>query len=170
MKIVCDFCRAEYTLSKMPTGPVKCAVCGHVWTPHRPLPQRTFIKFLSALCALLAVGIFAFVVLFLPRGNTNADQALVINTDENSVRIVKDKDGNNRIFVSGDIINNTDDVQGLPGMIITSYGMDGNVLSREDIVSPATFLDPKTTVTFNHTLSVIPSDVKQVKVELKESK
>gem|GEM_PF-6942580 len=35
---------------------------------------------------------------------------------------------------------------------------------------PATFLEPKNTVTFNHILSVEPTNVKRVSVELKEYK
>jgi len=43
-------------------------------------------------------------------------------------------------------------------------------LSRQAFVPPVTLLEPKTTVTFNHVLSVEPANVKRLSVELKESK
>jgi hypothetical protein len=44
------------------------------------------------------------------------------------------------------------------------------MLSRQTFMPPATFLDSKTTVTFNYVLSVVPTDVKRLAIELKESK
>ena len=81
-----------------------------------------------------------------------------------------DENGNKRIFVSGDIKNNKDDIYGLPNIVIVSYDLHDNVLSRQAFVPPATLLEPKTTVTFNHVLSVDPTHVKRLSIELKESK
>ena len=170
MKITCDFCKAEYTLSKIPNGQVKCAVCGHVWTPCRSLRQNSFIKFMSALCALLAVCVFCFVVVFLFKGNEDKNKPLMAKINENDIRMVKDDIGNNRIFVSGNITNTTDEVYGLPNVIIISYDANGNMLSRQTFLPPATFLESKTTVTFNYVLSVVPTEVKRLAIELKESK
>ena len=85
-------------------------------------------------------------------------------------RLVLDKNGRQSIFVSGDIKNNTDEIYGLPNVIIVSYDINNNVLSRQTFMPPATFLEPKNTVTFNHILSVEPTNVKRVSVELKEYK
>ena len=64
MKIVCDFCKTEYTLTKLPGTTVKCAICGHVWTPHRKFVQNaSFIKFMVVLCAFIAACIFSFVAI-----------------------------------------------------------------------------------------------------------
>ena len=170
MKIVCDFCKTEYVLDHAPNTPVKCAVCGHVWTPHVPFRQKTFMKFIAALCAFVAACIFSFVVVVGFSGSSKK-QPLVTKIDEKNIHTVLDENGNNRIFVSGDITNTTDEIYGLPNIIIVSYGADGNVLSRQTFIPPATLLEGHTTVTFNHVLTnVDPVKVKKLSVELKGTK
>lgn len=168
MKIVCDFCKTEYTLDKAPTGPVKCAVCGHTWLPRRRFQHKTTMKFIAALCAFVAACIFSFAVIVSFHNNNHKQKSLVANIDQKNVHIIVDDNGNNRIFVSGDITNNTDDIYGLPNIIIVSYDADNNVLSRQTFMPPATLIESKTTVTFNHILSVDPTNVKRVAIELKE--
>ena len=169
MKTVCDFCKTEYTLERVPNTPVKCAVCGHVWTPRVPISQKTMIKFIAAFCAFIAACIFSFVAIVGVYGN-GKNQPLVTRIDEKNIHTVLDDKGVKRIFVSGDITNTTNDIYGLPNIIIVSYDGLGNVLSRQTFMPPATLLEAKTTVTFNHMLSVDPTNVKRLSVELKESK
>ncbi len=169
MKIVCDFCKTEYVLDHTPTKPVKCAVCGHVWTPRVPFRQQTMIKFIAAACAFIAACIFSLVVI-LNFSGVKKSQPLVTKIDEKNIHTVLDENGNNRIFVSGDITNTTDDIYGLPNIIIISYDAVGNVLSRQTFMPPATLIESKTTVTFNHMLSVDPTNVKRLSVELKGTK
>lgn len=169
MKIVCDFCKTEYNLEHSPNTPVKCAVCGHVWTPRAPILQKTMIKFIAAICAFIAACIFSLVVILNFSGNSK-NQPLVTKIDEKNIHTVMDENGKNRIFVSGDITNTTNDIYGLPNIVIVSYDAAGNVLSRQTFMPPATLLEAKTTVTFNHMLSVDPTNVKRLSVELKESK
>ena len=169
MKTVCEFCKTEYSLERAPNMPVKCAVCGHVWTPRVPFRQKTFMKFIAAVCAFIAACIFSFVVIVNFSGNKK-QSALVTKIDEKNIHTVSDENGNKRIFVSGDITNTTDDIYGLPNIIIISFDAAGNVLSRQTFLPPATLLEAKTTVTFNHMLSVDPTNVKRLSVELKESK
>ena len=169
MKAVCDFCKTEYTLEHVPNTPVKCAVCGHVWTPRVPISQKTMIKFIAALCAFIAACIFSFVVIVNFAGD-NKKHPLITKIDEKNIHTVLDDKGVKRIFVSGDITNTTDDIYGVPNIIIVSYDSNGNVLSRQTFMPPATLLEAKTTVTFNHMLSVDPTNVKRLSVELKESK
>lgn len=169
MKIVCDFCKTEYNLERAPNTPVKCAVCGHVWTPRVPISQKTMIKFIAAVCAFIAACIFSFVVL-VNFSSGNKKQPLVTKIDEKNIHTVLDENGNKRIFVSGDITNTTNDIYGLPNIIIISYDAMGNVLSRQTFMPPATLLESKTTVTFNHMLSVDPTNVKRLSVELKGTK
>jgi hypothetical protein len=95
---------------------------------------------------------------------------LITKIDEKNVHMVTDENGNKRIFVSGDITNTTNDIYGLPNIVIISYDENDNVLSRQAFVPPSTLLEPKTTVTFNYMLSVDPTHVKRLSVELKESK
>ena len=169
MKIICDFCKTEYMLNKRPTTPVKCAVCGHVWTPKVPFRQNATMKLIAAICALIAACIFSFVVVFNISSGRNK-QPLITKIDEKNIHVVADESGNNRIFVSGDITNTTNDIYGLPNIVIVSYDANDNVLSRQTFTPPATLLEARTTVTFNHMLSVDPKNVKRLSVELKESK
>ena len=168
MKIVCDFCKTEYTLDKSPSGLVKCAVCGHTWVPHRSFRQNTTLKFIAALCAFIAACIFSFAVIVSFNNNNKKQKPLVASIDQENVHIIVDENGNNRIFVSGNIMNTTDDIYGLPNIIIVSYDSENNVLSRQTFMPPATLIESKTTVTFNHVLSVDPTNVKRVAIELKE--
>lgn len=170
MKITCDFCKTEYNVEHTVGTPVKCAVCGHVWTPRVPFRQKTMIKFIAALCAFIAACIFCFVVVMNFYGGNGNKKALVTKIDDKNIHLVADENGNNRIFVSGDITNTTEDIYGLPNIIIISYDAVGNVLSRQTFMPPATLLEAKSTVTFNHMLSVDPTNVKRLSVELKESK
>ena len=170
MKIVCDFCKTEYNLDRAPNGPVKCAVCGHTWMPRRSLRQNTTIKFIAALCALVAACVFSVAVILNYRSNSKPAKPLVASINEKDVHIIVDGNGDNKIFVSGDITNNTDDIYGLPNIVIVSYDAADNVLSRQTFVPPATLIEAKTTITFNHVLSVDPTNVKRVAIELKESK
>lgn len=169
MKITCDFCKTEYALDKIPNTSVRCAVCGHVWTPRMPFRQNATIKLIVAICAFIAACIFCLVVV-LNFSNGSKNRPLITKIDEKNIHIVTDENGAKRIFVSGDITNTTDDIYGLPNIVIISYDSHDNVLSRQAFVPPSTLLEPKTTVTFNHMLSVDPTHVKRLSVELKESK
>ena len=170
MKIICDFCKTEYSLNKIPSVPVKCAVCGHTWMPHRPFYQNTWMKFIAALSALISVCIFAIVVVVSVQNNSHKKQNLSAGIDEKTVHVVKDENGVDRLFVSGHIANGTDNLYGLPNLTIVSYDADNNVISRQMFMPPATLLEPKTTITFNYILSVDPTNVKKVAVELKGTK
>lgn len=171
MKLVCDFCKTEYTLTKLPATSVRCAICGHVWSPHSSFSlNRVWLKFLVVICALIAACIFSFVAIVKFHNSSEKNKPLVARIDEQNIRIVTDKDGKKNIFISGDITNNTDEIYGLPNILIMSYDADNNLLSRQKFMPPATFLEPKSTVTFNHLLSVDPTNVKRVSVELKEYK
>lgn len=169
MKITCGFCKTEYNLERRPNTPVKCAVCGHVWMPRVSISNATLMKFIAAICAFIAACIFSLVVI-VNFSDGKKHQPLVTKIDEKNIHIVVDENGNNRIFVSGDITNTTNDIYGLPNIIIISYDTDGNVLSRQTFMPPATLLEGKTTVTFNHMLSVAPEKVKRLSVELKGTK
>jgi len=170
MKIVCDFCKTEYTLDKIPNTPVKCVVCGHVWTPHVPFRHNATMKLIAAICAFIAACIFSLAVVFNFSSKNSDNKPLITKIDEKDIHLVEDESGNKRIFVSGDITNTTDDIYGLPNIVIISYDENENVLSRQTFTPPATLLEAKTTVTFNHMLSVNPANVKRLSVELKESK
>ena len=170
MKTVCDFCKTEYTLDKIPNTPLKCVVCGHVWTPRVPFRQNATMKLIAAICALIAACVFSLVVVLNISSKSTNNKPLITKIDEKNIHLVEDEGGNKRIFVSGDITNTTDDIYGLPNVVIIAYDEKDNVLSRQAFTPPATLLEAKTTVTFNHMLSLKPANVKRLSVELKESK
>lgn len=170
MKTVCNFCKTEYNIDKVSNVPVKCAVCGHVWTPRRSISSKTLIKFIAAICALVAACIFSFAVIVSFQHKSASKRTLVATIDQKNVHVIVDENGDNRIFVSGNITNNTDEIYGLPNIIIVSYDSSNNEISRQTFLPPTTLIEAKTTVTFNHVLSVVPTNVKRVAVELKESK
>jgi hypothetical protein len=169
MKITCDFCKTEYTLDKRPNSSVRCAVCGHVWSPRVPFRHNATLKLIAALCAFVAACVFSFVVIF-NFSDRSGGGPLITKIDDKNIHVITDESGAQKIFVSGDITNTTDDIYGLPNIVIVSYDVHDNVLSRQAFVPPSTLLEPKTTVTFNHVLSVDPTHVKRLSVELKESK
>jgi predicted Zn finger-like uncharacterized protein len=166
MKLVCDFCKTEYTLNKKPVGAVRCAVCGHVWTPRVQISQNTLLKFIAAFCALLAACVFSFVVIM--NFYSGENKPLIPKIDEKNIHIISDENGNNRISVTGSITNTTNEIYGLPNIIIVSYDSENNVLSRQNFVPPVTLLEAKDTAEFNYVLSVNPVNVKRLSVELKE--
>ena len=171
MKIVCDFCKTEYTLPKYPGAAVKCAVCGHVWSPRKPFAMNgVWLKLFVVICALIAACIFSFVAIVKFQNGFGKNKPLMARIDESNVHVVRDESGNNRIFVSGEITNNTEDLYGLPKVVVISHDANNNVISRQAFIPPATLLGPKNSVTFNYMLSVDPTNVKRVSVELKESK
>ncbi len=170
MKTVCDFCKTEYTLDRCPNTVVKCAVCGHTWVVRRPIYQRAVIKFLVALCAFVAACVFSFVVIINSQTHSMKNRPLVASIDDKNIHVVNDENGIPRIFVSGNITNNSDEIYGLPNLIIVSYDENNNVLARQRFLPPATLLGAHSTITFNHLLSVDVKDVKRVSIELKESK
>ncbi|MBR3510559.1 MAG: hypothetical protein IKN73_00665 [Alphaproteobacteria bacterium] len=167
MKITCDFCKTEYNLDKIPSVPVKCAVCGHTWMAPKPFYQKSWLKFIAALTALMSACVFVFVVIITFNNDNYKKQTLSAGIDEEFVRVIKDKDGANRLFVAGHITNNTDEIYGLPNLIIISYDANNNVISRQTFMPPATLLESKNTIVFNYILSVEPTNVKRVAVELK---
>ena len=169
MKTVCEFCKTEYNLERAPNTAVKCAVCGHVWVPHRRGLSKSMMKFIAALCAFIAAAIISLIVMVNFSG-VKKNQPLITKIDNKNIHMVMDENGNNRIFVSGDITNTTDDIYGLPNIIIISYDIHDNVLSRQTFMPPATLLEGKTTTTFNYMLSVDPTNVKRLSVELKGTK
>ena len=65
MKIKCDFCKTEYTLDKVSSGGVKCAICGNVWAPDVAPRKNTWLMFFASLCALLSAIVFTVAIIHL---------------------------------------------------------------------------------------------------------
>ena len=164
MKTVCDFCKTEYSLDATPTGPVKCAVCGHTWTVPRQVRRSPILVFVAALCALLAAAVFAFAVMYKHRvTEINANPLIA---ELNDVSIENDDSGAPHFVVNGRVVNRSAQIYGVPGLVVISYDVNGGVVARQRFMPPATLLDAGTSADFTHTLSVPVDNVDKISVEL----
>ncbi len=160
MKITCDFCKTEYSLDRAPVTPVRCAICGHVWRVPRATRRNTWLTFITALCALLAAMAFAGVVL--TRHQIQEIQRTPIVATVSGLETVTGDDGVERFVVSGTVQNRSDEIYGVPDLIIVSYDDDDNVIARQKFMPSATLLDPGASVSFSHTLNAPTSGIKKV--------
>lgn len=166
MKIKCDFCKTEYNQDRLPTGPVRCAICGHSWRVAAPARKNVWLMFFASVCALLSAIIFAVAVIT-HHNASHASRGPLIAT-VSSVDSVPDESGASHIVVSGTITNVSDAIYGVPDLIIIMSDDQGNVLARQKFMPSATLLDSGASVKFEHQLSSFPSGVKRVSATLAE--
>ena len=74
-----------------------------------------------------------------------------------------------RFVVDGRVVNRSDQIYGVPGLIITSYGRDGILVDRQRFMPSATLLDAGAAVEFSHVLSVPIAGVDKIAVELEQT-
>lgn len=166
MKTTCEFCKTEYNLNTAPAAPVQCAVCGHTWMVPIPRRRNAFLVFIAALCALLAAAVFAVVVVANTSAKNVKNKPLVAKIS--SISTVVDAFGTPHFVVAGAITNQSEDIYGVPDLLIVSRDADGNIVSQQKFMPSATLLDPGTSAPFTHTLSASTRGIKKVTVELKE--
>ena len=166
MKIKCDVCKTEYSMDSAPNGRVRCAVCGNVWTAPRANRRGGLMVFFASICALLAATIFAVAVIVTSRHDDPNKQPLVatITNIEN-----KTEDGATKLVVSGTVTNRSDDIYGLPDLVIILHDANGAPITRQKFMPSATLLDAGQSVEFSHTVTGDVAGVKRVSVELLES-
>jgi len=117
---------------------------------------------IAATCALLAALIFTFVVIVQHQARTESDAPLVATVTD--VHSVSDAMGIPHFVVKGRVINNSDEIYGVPDLIIISIDAAGNEIGRQKFLSPASLLDAGASATFTHTLSSSNMGVKNIKV------
>lgn len=166
MKVICSFCKTEYNLNKNVTGPVKCAVCGHTWLVRRQNQKSIWLMFIAALCALLAAVVFTVVVVVHYRAKQVANQPLTVETTD--MHLTADDLGVPHFVVNGVVTNNSDDIYGVPNLVVLSYAKDGRVIARQKFLSPATLLDAGDSVSFSYTLAIPANGVEKITVELQK--
>ena len=166
MKIKCDVCKTEYSVDNVPSGRVRCAVCGRVWTAPRSNRRGGMMVFFASLCALLAATIFAVAVIITSRHDDPNKRPLIatITNIEN-----KSEDGTAKLVVSGRVTNRSDDIYGLPDLVIILHDANGAPIMRQKFMPSATLLDAGQSVEFSHTINGDVSGVKKVSVELLDS-
>lgn len=166
MKIKCDVCNTEYSIPNAPSGSVRCAVCGNVWRVGHQPRRGWFLVFLASLCALLAATVFAVAVIITSRRDNPDKRPLIATID--SVTNVPNVDGVPQIVVNGTVINRSDNIYGLPDLIIVLHGADGAPITRQRFMPSATLLDAGQSVRFSHKVHGDISAVKRVSVELQD--
>ena len=167
MKIKCDVCKTEYSLPNAPNGSVRCAVCGNVWNCAPQSRRGVLLMFFAAICALIAATVFAVAVIVTSRNDNPNKKPLVASITEVSTE--NNSDGTSRIVVNGTVTNRSEEVYGLPDLIIVLHDDKGNPISRQRFMPSATLLDAGQSVRFSHTLSGDVSGAKKVTVELQEN-
>lgn len=164
MKVKCEVCKAEYSIPDIPSGRVRCAVCGNVWFAQNPKRRSGFLVFIASLCALLAATVFSVAVIITSRRD-NPEQRPLIATIT-SVSEEKAEDGAPRIIVNGTVTNRSDDIYGFPDIVIVLHDAKGAPLLQQKFMPSATLLDAGQSVNFSHTLTGDVAGVKRVSVEL----
>lgn len=164
MKIKCDFCKTEYNLDKVPNTPVKCAVCGHVWNVAMPARKNSWLMFFASLCALLSAIVFTIAVIVQHQAKKANSGPLIATVS--AVETSTDENGDVHVVVKGNVKNISDDIYGVPDLMIVSMDDHGKVLAQQKFMPSATLLDAGATVNFSHTLSPQPNGVKRITAKL----
>jgi len=164
MKIKCDFCKTEYTLDKVPASPVKCAICGHVWTVARASRRGAVMAFVAAACALLSAIVFTVAVVVRSKIDSTTNKPVVAEISD--IQTVVDKGGVSRFVVRGAVINQTDQIYTVPDIIIVSRDEHGKPIARQKFMPSVPLVDGGASVEFNHILSSSTDGVKKITVEL----
>lgn len=126
--------------------------------------RNAFLTFIAAVCALLSAGIFSAAVIARHQVRVANRRPLVATISE--IKTTTDAAGVSHFVVSGRIINQSDEIYGVPDLIIVSRDENGNPIARQKFMPSATLLDPGATTTFSHTLSAPTAGVKKVTVEM----
>lgn len=164
MKIKCDFCKTEYSVDKTPTAPVKCAVCGHVWTVAAPSHRGAWMVFVASVCALLSAVVFATAVVVQSKIRNANREPIVAQLTE--IKTVNDENGVPRFSVRGVIVNQSTEIYGVPDLIVVSRDGAGREIARQKFMPSATLVESGASVEFNHVLSTPTDGVKKITVEL----
>ena len=163
MKIVCDFCKTEYSVVNPPST-VRCAICGHVFGVSVPNRRNGILMFFAATVALISAGVFATAVIIRHNAKNTVNQPLVATIS--NITTETDNAGVPHFVVSGTVSNQSSDIYGVPDLIIVSRDVSGRVVARQKFLPSATLLDSGASVNFTHTLSVSAHGIKKVTVEL----
>ena len=84
----------------------------------------------------------------------------------NEVTRVTDESGAEHFQITGRVVNRSDQIYGVPGLVVVSYDSDDNVIARQRFMPPATLLDAGDDVSFTHVLSVPIDNVDKIRVKL----
>ncbi len=163
MKIKCDFCQTEYTVPRTAHGAVRCALCGHTWNVVNMGRVNAWLVMISAICALLAAGIFVAAVI--ARSRIDAATVGPLTPKVSEIAWQNGDDAAPQMVVRGSITNNTSDIYGVPDLIITLRDAHDHVLGRQKFMPTATLIEGGATIQFDYRLAPVMG-VKRISVEL----
>ena len=112
----------------------------------------------------MAALVFAIAVLYQHRVTEIREKPLVAELSD--VTMDLDENGVMHFVISGRVVNRSDQIYGVPGLVAISYDSNGNVVARQRFMPSATLLDAGDNVGFMHTLSVPVSNIDRIAVEL----
>jgi hypothetical protein len=166
MKLACPFCKTEYDAAASGTL-VQCVCCGCIW---RSKKKKRFpaLWLMSVVCFVLAASIFAGVV-YVRSAHTEIKEeqrSLVIRVT--NVRTVQDALGEPHFVISGTVSNLSDEIYGVPYLIIILRDDNGNELARQKFLPPVPLLGMSETADFAHTFGQVVPDARKVSVEFDE--
>jgi hypothetical protein len=167
MKHTCAFCKTEYNLGPNQFGPVECVVCGHISVAVKKKNKISFLTFIAAASALLAAIIFTTVIIINHKISNIRKNPLVAEISD--ITKTTDELGNQKFVVSGQVLNRSEKIYGIPDLIITCLDSDENVISTEKFMPTATLLDSGGKTEFKHVLSGTTENVKKITAKLKNN-
>ena len=165
MKHTCNFCKTTYTLTREQTGDVECIVCGRISNvKHGRHHKHSFLMLIAAFCALLSAIVFTFVAITNHRAAEIKNNPLIAQISD--ISFTTDEAGEKRLVISGQVVNRSDKIYGLPDLILTLIDANGNVIANHKFMPSATLLDSKASVKFTHVLNTRADGVKKVTAQL----
>ena len=164
MKIKCDFCKTEYNIERAPASPVRCAICGYVWAVANPARKNMWLVLFASVCALLSAVVFTVTVITHYQAKRVTLDPLIAVVE--SIDTKTDESGVSHLVVRGYVRNTSDNIYGLPDLIIVSKDDKGNVVTHQKFMPTATLLDSGATAPFEHVLAPQPANVKKISAQL----
>lgn len=111
----------------------------------------------------MAAAVFAAAVITQSRIDAARAAALVPTVTQ--IQSGTDDTGADVITVTGNITNNTDDIYGMPDVVITARDDTDNVIVRHKVMPSATLIDAHGVVPFTYTIPA-GAEIKKISVDL----
>jgi len=174
MKLTCPFCQTEYSADMTPGQRAICVCCGHILVAPRKT-KTGFLLWLAAICLVLSATIFITVAAMQhwPRLNQITERWLsssrrpvaALTVEVAPVQIIVGDTGNAYWVVSGRIVNNSENLQGIPDLIVSKRNDAGDTISTQRVSPPIPVLAVGESTQFRYTLATPGPDAKQIAVE-----
>ena len=129
-----------------------------------PARRNAFLTFFAALCALISAIVFAVVVIVSRHPGDEELRPLVARVSQ--IRTTADAAGVAHLTVDGVVVNQSNDIYGVPDLIIISRDENGNEIARQKFMPSATLLEPGAEASFSHTLAAPAAGVYRVTIEM----